>query len=257
MRMIADTHVHLYACYDIALALNTLRERLSGKDPDAVLLAFLAERRDCNYFQALAEGNLDVGMEFSSITDQDHVLHGSSGSRSMYLFAGRQVVTEERLEILALTTNADIPDGLPAQDVLERILDIGGLPVISWAPGKWFFKRGKLVQNLLDRYSPSTLFLGDSTLRPTAWPEPRLMRQARQAGYSVLAGSDPLPFAGEERNLGRFATQMEGNFDPQRPVDSIRALLRAPGSMSPRHVGERGALLETLRRLYKNHQTKK
>lgn len=257
MRMIADTHVHLYACYDLALAVHTLLGRLSGNDPDAVLLAFLAERRDCNYFKALAEGNLDVGMEFTSITDQDHVLHGSSESRSMYLFAGRQVVTKERLEILALTTNADIPDGLRAQDALERILDHGGLPVISWAPGKWFFKRGKLVQDLLDRYSPSTLFLGDSSLRPTAWPEPRLMRHAREKGYSVLAGSDPLPFAGEERNLGRFATQLEGTFDPHRPVDSIRALLRAPGSMPPRHRGERDALLGTLKRLYKNHQTKK
>jgi hypothetical protein len=258
MRIVADTHVHLYPCYDISLALDTLLAKLAAQIPEAESLAFMAERHDCNYFKALAEGKLDVGVEIDFTPDQQQALRMTSGSRSMHLFAGRQVITQERLEILAMTTDADIPDGLPAMRVVERILALGGLPVISWAPGKWFFKRGKLVQSLLDRYSPSTLFLGDSTLRPTFWSEPGLMRRAREKGYLILAGSDPLPFAGEERNLGRFATQLEGSFDFQRPVDSIRSLLRAPSSsMYTRHVGQRGAFLETLRRLYKNHQTKK
>ena len=50
MRLIADTHVHIYPCYDIKQALHTLRTNLSFLDSQAVCLAFLAEQSDCNFF---------------------------------------------------------------------------------------------------------------------------------------------------------------------------------------------------------------
>ena len=55
MRLIADTHVHFYPCYNLRQALGTLRENLSSLDPDAVCMAFLAERHDCHFFRELSE----------------------------------------------------------------------------------------------------------------------------------------------------------------------------------------------------------
>jgi hypothetical protein len=129
------------------------------------------------------------------------------------------------------------------------------VPVLAWAPGKWFFKRGDAVVRLLGRYAAGKLLLGDTTLRPTIWAEPRLMRLARSRGFGILAGSDPLPVPGEELMLGRYATVLEGDIDPTRPLEGVRKILGAAGGIGP-SVGTRGGIGETLRRLRGNARAK-
>jgi len=107
---------------------------------------------------------------------------------------------------------------------------------------------------LLKEFGPQRLLLGDSSLRPLPWAEPLLMRQARREGFAVLAGSDPLPLAGEERFWGRYASRStgEGGLDLDiRPAATLRNLLqRGASRLSP--CGRRGGLLETLTRLRRN-----
>ena len=50
MRLIVDTHVHIYPCYDRKLALDNLRSNLAALDSQAVCMALLAERYDCGFF---------------------------------------------------------------------------------------------------------------------------------------------------------------------------------------------------------------
>lgn len=52
--------------------------------------------------------------------------------------AGRQIVTAEKLEVLALGTDLDIDDGRPIREVLSLVTENGGLPVIPWGAGKWW-----------------------------------------------------------------------------------------------------------------------
>jgi hypothetical protein len=255
--LIADTHVHFYPCYDPKVALDTLRSNLADIDDRAVCGAFLAERHDCHFFREFQQRILPhLSPKVQAQCQEDFILLREKGWPDLYIFPGRQVITRERVEILSLTSDTLIPDGLPAQDVLSEISSAGGLPVISWAPGKWFFGRKKVVKDLLDSNRPGTLLVGDTTLRPVGWLQPVLMRYANNKGFAIVAGSDPLPFTGEEKNMGQYAIRLEKGFDLENPVESIRSLLTQPG-LKPILIGKREGVFTTLQRLIKNARSKK
>jgi len=254
MRVVADTHLHLYACYNPGRAITCLAgnlNELAGRD--AARLGFLAERHDCSFFASLVGGEMKTEPstpQIRSNTGGESLVVEEENGGGLYLFPGRQVVTAERIELLALATSADLPDGMSAVEAIEKTLGEGGVPVLAWAPGKWFFGRGRVVGKLLERFDPAALLIGDSSLRPTIWPEPRLMRRARHLGFRVVAGSDPLPFPGEEVMMGSYATALGGEFDPSRPLASARQLLR--GGEDPVPVGRRGGPIQVIRRLRQN-----
>ncbi len=257
MHLTADTHVHVYPCYDVQQALNVLRNTLHRYDSSALCMAFLTERSDCNFFASLEENAAVRSFPRGELQQLDGaVLLREPAYTDLYIFPGRQVVTEERIEILSLTTDQSIPDGLPAREVLQRIRQANGIPVLSWAPGKWFFKRKKVIRDLLHENSPGSLLIGDTSLRPTCWLQPLLMRRARHLGYTVINGSDPLPFAGEEELMGRYGVRLDCDFDRDNPLESIRSILSRPG-LDVLPAGSRGGPLVTLRRLYANSRSKK
>lgn len=257
MRLTADTHVHIYPHYDTKLALHTLRTNLSQFDRKATCLAFLAERSDCNFFADFEKNSTQVlGTEAEVLYLENALYIRERGYPDLYIFPGRQVITRERIEILSLTIDTQIPEGLAASEVVERIGRENGVPVLSWAPGKWFFKRKRVVQALLDASQPGSLLVGDTTLRPTCWLRPLLMRQAARKGLAVIGGSDPLPFAGEEEIMGRYGIQFDCDLDSANPAGSIRSVLTRPG-WQPSLRGRRGNLLSTLRRLFNNNRAKK
>ena len=255
-RLVADGHVHLYPFYDLPRAVAALKTNLRSHGVDGTPAGFLAERHDCHLFRDLREGSLRLpGVDFYPAGEGCLVLRGAAEPR-LLLFAGRQIVTAERLEILLLTVDLPLADGLPIVQVVERAIAAGGVPVLAWAPGKWLFKRGEVVAGLLRRFAAGELLLGDTTLRPTLWGEPRLMRSARRRGFGILAGSDPLPFPGEEVILGRYATVMDGDFDVDHPLAGVRRMLSSSGGLGAT-VGSRGGVVETLRRLRGNARAKK
>jgi hypothetical protein len=255
-RLIADGHVHLYPFYDLPRAVASLEGNLRRHGVSGIPAGFLAERSDCHIFEDLGQGRQRMpGLDFRPAGEGCLALRGEAGPR-LLLFAGRQIVTAERLEVLALTVDLPLADGLPVSRVVEHVRAAGGVPVLAWAPGKWFFKRGAVVAKLLRGSSAGELLLGDTTLRPTLWAEPRLMRLARRRGFGILAGSDPLPFPGEEGNLGRYATVLEGDIDIARPVAGVRRILSSCGGVGP-PVGTRGGIGETLRRLQRNARAKR
>jgi len=101
----------------------------------------------------------------------------------------------------------------------------GGIATLNWAPGKWFFARGKVIATQINENSANDFFIGETTLRNTLWPEPKLIKQAKSRGFSIIAGSDPLPFKGEENRIGSFGFLIEGKFDPDNPAQSLRDLI--------------------------------
>lgn len=256
MRLVADTHVHIYPFYDITLALNTLRTNLSLLDKQATCMVFLAERSDCNFFSNFKQdvaGSLNPETKVRYLEDALHIQE--PGYPDLYIFPGRQIITRERIEILSLTIDQQIADGLTAKEVVDTIRQKEGIPVLSWAPGKWFFKRNKIVKDLIDSNQPGSLLIGDTTLRPTCWPQPLLMRRAARKGLTIISGSDPLPFTEEEQVMGQYAIRLDSDFDPENPAKSIRSIFTQPG-FNPSLTGKRGSLLSTLRRLFKNAQSK-
>lgn len=254
--LVADGHVHLYPFYDLPRAVAALESNLGRHGVAGTPAGFLAERHDCHLFRALAQRRVaGRGLECRPAGD-GALAFGEGADPRLLLFAGRQVVTAERLEVLVLTADLAIGDGLPAADVIRRARDAGAVPVLAWAPGKWFFGRGDVVRRLLDDFAPGELLLGDTTLRPTLWPEPRLMRAGRRRGFGVLAGSDPLPVPGEEVVLGRYATVLEGEFDAADPVPGVRRMLAAAGGVDA-VIGVRCGVMEVLRRLRDNSRARR
>lgn len=257
MTIVVDTHVHLYPCYDLASAMSNLVDNLAKLGGNAVKAAFLTERQDCAYFKDMQEGRLKIpGNRFEIGVGPDNalVLHEEHEPR-VFLFPGRQIVTAERIEVLALTVDFTPTRTLRGEELVESILDRGGIPVLSWAPGKWMFDRGKTVRALIEKFEAGRLLIGDTTLRPAGWMESALIRMAKARGFPVVAGSDPLPFSGEERYMGAYASILNGDFDREHPIASIRKLLMVPGAKIAR-TGRRCNMVEVLRRLMRNAAAK-
>lgn len=257
----ADGHVHFYPVFDESAAIRQLirnLDRLAGVGEKVFKLALLTENRDGDFFRRLQEGNrsaLGAGIDVAGGSENECLTVIDREVGQVCLVAGRQIVTRERLEILGLAMSGHVPDGLSAVEAIERVTAAGGVPVLAWSPGKWWFKRGRLARNLIEGDRTRRFCLGDTTLRPLSLPAPHLMRLGRQLGMAVIPGSDPLPLAGEERYLGAYGFVYRGPFDVVRPVASIRRVLAdSPAAIEP--VGIRCGVLTVVRRLYRLRMSK-
>ncbi len=253
MRIVADTHLHIHPRFDAAGTFRVLVKNLAtltgdagngGTDPDPPLLAaFLVERAGEPLFRDLAAGNRTflAGCLIRPSGDEGALWIETGDGPPLLLVAGKQIATGDGLEILSLAGEEAIPDRLPAEETVDGVIDTGAVPLLPWSPGKWLFRRRSIVTRLLDRYGPRELLIGDIALRPAGMPEPGPMKRSAGENRPVLAGSDPLPMKGEERRAGSYATLLEGEFDREHPVSSLRRLLK-DGNTRMKRIGNRCGL---------------
>lgn len=244
MKIAVDTHVHLYPFYDLDLFLEYAVAHLTGADARAICLT---DRAGQSEFSALREGRRAARHWTVEALGEPGALRARDRQgRELIILAGRQIVTRERIEVLALCCEKPMPDGGALDDTLARVRDSGAVPVLPWGLGKWWGSRGRLVERAILSAAPGSLAVGDTCLRPSFFGESSLHRLARSRGLAMLFGSDPLPRAGEERFVGRLATLFEGEWDPLKPVDSFRRLVarRAPAT----EIGSRCSFAEFILR---------
>ncbi len=246
--VIVDSHVHLYPAYRLAAALEFLFANLGRiaphADPAPIRVGVLADTAACRTYRGrLSHPRLkQLDHLILQPTDDPGAMAIRNEERLLgYVMAGRQIVTSEKLEVLALTADPDIPDGTPATEALAAIRAGGALPVLCWSPGKWAGERGRLVRELIENGSPSDFVLGDTTLRPNGWRVPPLLEFGRARGFRVIQGTDPLPFAGEEARLGTCATMACGPWEAAHPAGSLCRLL-TDASIPLEPVGRRLSL---------------
>jgi hypothetical protein len=254
VEIIADTHVHAYPSHDgIRLFMGACRRLMKhANSSSAMAVLCLTETAKDDYFSRLRAQTQGLAPAINVVHSAEaEAVRLSWSGGAVWVVAGRQVVARERVEILALACLEKIPDGLAADEVIRRVREAGGVPVLAWAPGKWMFKRAAIVRRLLETFGPEELLLGDSSLRPIGWPEPLAMKSRK-----TLAGSDPLPFAGEEEQAGRYGTRMHIDFDEARPVSSLRAALLNPHLPAER-VGSRNTPWSMAHRMSKHRQCKR
>ncbi|MEI6217384.1 MAG: hypothetical protein WCP86_00645, partial [bacterium] len=165
MMIIADTHVHFYQDYQLGV-FRRIAARMD-KTADGVghaSILCMAERPDCHWFQDLKNGRLDLPADYSVKSlpsDPAAVVLTVGADCRLFILAGRQIVTAERLEILALSCDGEFRNGASAVDTIQEILKRGGVPVLAWAPGKWMFRRGDVVAELIRSFTPERLLLCD------------------------------------------------------------------------------------------------
>ncbi len=249
--LLADTHLHLYSCYNLDRAFSGLLDRLMAADAQVPCLGCLAERAGCDFYGQLCAGKqLPHNFSLQSADRRQLILQRKSDGRLLTLLPGRQIIAAERIEVLALCTDQLFADGTPAAELIRSIQARNGVPVLPWSPGKWFFQRGKVIEELLRRFTPQDFLLGDVSLRPYGWPLPLLMRKAKRLSFQIISGSDPLPFLGEEEQFGRYASRIICAEAGLSPDDALRGLLA--GKSESASFGHRSSPLELFMRLRYN-----
>jgi hypothetical protein len=250
VKVVVDTHGHIDVRHDLKASLSHAHRSLAALGPPegAGLALVLTERHGEHLFADMQRNPGCIpGLAVRPTDDAAALRIVPAPEEFLTLIAGRQIVTAERLEVLALgTPSLDLADGLSADATLKMVAQAGAFPVVPWSPGKWLGARGRLLGSLLERYRD--LGLADSALRPQGLPTAPLLRRARLAGRAVIAGSDPLPLPGEERRLGSYATAWDDGWDPGAPATSLLRLLREC-PREARWVGSRCSLLGVAARL--------
>lgn len=235
--LLIDAHVHFYGCYsrdmffDSALANFQDGARSLGCAVDEVTgcLMFSETSRD-HYFREFHEaaGNASDGNWHFQRTAEDCSLNACNREgRKLLLVAGRQIVTVEGLEVLALSCSREFPDGLDLAATVARSRESDAITVIPWGFGKWWFRRGALLRAFLRSSDADGVYLGDNGGRMYQLPRSSLFGLAEDNGMFILPGSDPLPFPFATAKVGSFGFALTGQIDADVPVRGLKALLAA------------------------------
>ncbi|MCA9755446.1 MAG: hypothetical protein KDA27_06570 [Candidatus Eisenbacteria bacterium] len=250
-----DGHVHFYSIHDLRTSLDAAVGSMKdvrinaakGSGLSAVGVLCLTEDARHDAFSGLAEGRIQVP-EWSIVsTGEAEALWAtrSDGTRLLIL-AGYQVVTAEGLEVLALRTSVRPKDGAVLDSTTRSIAQHGGLAVLPWAFGKWWFGRGRVLIGHLASPDRVDLYLGDNGGRPSLLPGAEPYALAGKHGLVVLPGSDPLPIPGHEVRTGSYGFVLEGEVPEERPArwfgDAVASL-----SVSPPTFGARVSLGQFVR----------
>lgn len=238
-----DAHVHIYDCFHLPTFLdsafaNFKAEAIRWRQKNSfTAILLLAETTKENWFHRLASyasdeiatGGRAVGNWIFYRTNENCSLYAEArNAQGLFIIAGRQIVTAEGLELLALVTNSIFDDGSAMVELIESVKKSGGIPVVPWGFGKWMGKRGAILKNILRKEKDSFLFLGDNSGRPVFLPRPSLFEFAEKKGIRVLPGSDSLPFLSEFQRVGSFGLSIEGTISREHPARDLKRILLDP-----------------------------
>jgi hypothetical protein len=259
-----DAHVHLHSCYDPDELLQNAYDNLAaagyGVAPAERRAYFLllaeCQQDDCfGALRALADGpaasngasGLHLRQWAVAATEETISVVARRARQELFIVAGRQVACREGLEVLVLGTTHRFEDGRPIREILRESDALGVPRVIPWGPGKWFFRRGRLLNELVAEFRKPTLFLGDEGGRPVFWGYPQHFAHAARLGVRDLPGTDPLPFPHDVGKVGRMGLKVAVDLDLARPGASLlRALTDVAAPL------ERFATLEPPLRFVRN-----
>ncbi|MCC6932922.1 MAG: hypothetical protein IT292_06680 [Deltaproteobacteria bacterium] len=262
MKLLLDTHVHFYPCYDFARLLSSafynfqqLATKQGLKDDEYLSGFILTETSDCHYFKSLCAGENLFGKEITiSIANSAHALIKTSANKQLVIFPGRQIATKEKLEVLALMQDCAIPDGLSLTEAIAQISTQGAIPALNWGLGKWTGARAQLLNKLFaDGACKDTIF-ADTTMRPFFWHD-KLLLAAAQNKQSIIAGSDLFRISGEESFVGSYGICSTNKINLDSLAEETKQILTTPESF--KIVGARSSLTAIISREAKLLYSKK
>jgi hypothetical protein len=233
-----DTHTHYYPCYGAEAFLNRLHSNLLAvgrkfSSQDQINpVACLLDSKSSNGFADLSRGHLGaftaLSWDIEADAANDSVLHLTRGAERLTIISGRQVVTEEQLELILIGRTRPLAEGRPIKELLQQY-QTQYSTILPWGFGKWLGNRGAIVDQLIT--SGDLLFsLGDNAGRPEIWRNVKQFELARQHSVPILPGTDPLPITSEQGAAGASAICLSGALDEENPVEDLARKIRSPGS---------------------------
>ena len=234
MDYLIDTHVHFHRCYsevafiDGACANFRVGAGELGLASEFIGCMFLTECNGDYYFRKLQRHIGErIGEEWlvQSTFENNSLVLEKDGVTRLILVAGRQIVTKENLEVLALGTATDFDNGSSLEETVSAVRSREALPVLPWGFGKWYGKRGKIVSDYLKTIEEPDLFLGDSSCRLRYWKKPSHFKIAAARGIRIIPGSDTLPLKSCNRSAGRYGVMLSGPLDEKEPTNALKRLL--------------------------------
>lgn len=233
--VLCDAHVHIYDCFELDLFFDSAWRNFyqqaqtleSQTNFSAVLM--LSEAKKDNWFSKLKENKSHANnWSFHQTNEPTSLLARHTNGYSILIINGRQIVTSENLEVLALATTEVLADGEPISNVVDWVMKKDAIPVIPWGFGKWWGSRGNVLSKTLDSYSTDELFLGDNSGRPWFLGNPKHFAVAENEQRRILPGSDPLPFPSESWRPGSVGFYFTATFDTTTPAKCLRNQLKDP-----------------------------
>jgi SAM-dependent methyltransferase len=230
--LLVDAHVHIHEpaalerLLDAAAAnFSNARDRLAAAG-EVLGGLMLTEVAGVDCFTALADGRLSAGAwQIRPTAEPVALVAIRPGTLPVLVIAGRQIVSAERIEVLALGTRTQMADGRPLAATIDAVRADGAVAVLPWGFGKWWGARGRMIDAYLDTAPAGAIFLGDNGGRPLGAPAPGQFARAAARSVFILPGSDPLPLAGEIERIGRYGFVLRLKLDPDRPARALKAHL--------------------------------
>jgi hypothetical protein len=241
--VLVDAHVHLHECFAPSVFFDAAAANMAGCARALGLPAatpgflLLTENSGADAFSGLATGALPTGAwRIEPLPETVSLRAIAEHPPALVLVGGRQIITAEGLEVLALGTRKTFTDGEPIRCVLAAADAAGAISVVPWGFGKWTGRRGRIVLGILRERGGHRVHLGDNGGRPAGWRRPSLFAIAESQGWWVLPGTDPLPFPGEVAKPGRYGFVAELELDWSEPFASLKRWLNTR-DRSPRTYG--------------------
>jgi hypothetical protein len=240
--LLVDAHVHLHPGFDVTRFFTAAADNFATAAGELGLeqpwrgVLILTESAGTHRFAALCRGAGQAGMDRWRIEATCEAtslrLRSTSGDPPLSLVAGRQIQTEEGLEVLAFPLLDPMVEGRPIRDALRAAADAGATTVVPWGFGKWWGARGRIVRQLLQEPPDHPFFLADTGHRPSWAGRPDTLERWEGLGRVTLTGSDPLPFRREETRAGSCCFTLTVPGGVERPaakvVEALAACERSP-----------------------------
>jgi hypothetical protein len=236
-----DAHVHIHDGFDIDQVLShawqnftKVRSLTPSNSLDTFFLLLCEIGRNDMFstlhHKATATNGYYINKWHISTTSEAEslvALHENYPENPVFIIAGRQILTAERIEVLALATKNQFADNQTMHTTINCIRQQHGLAVLPWGAGKWLGTRGKQIEACIRSIELENIYLGDNGGRPTIWPTPKLFSVAARRGIKILPGSDPLFFEMELGRIGSYGGMMRGECSRAYPAHDFKELLRS------------------------------
>ena len=230
-----DGHVHYYPNFDrdrfFDSALANFRSAASAHATNTEYAGWLllAESAGMHYFRLFRDtaGQTAGGVwTIQETGEAESLVARRDTGEGLLLVAGRQVITAEGLEVLALCCDANPDDGRPLRAAVDAARGLDAIVVLPWAFGKWWLRRGDLIDEFVKSAEPTHIFLGDNGGRTRLGPRPRPFRVAESRGIRILPGSDAFPLSFDAGRTGSYGFVIDGTIERSRPAAGLKRLLR-------------------------------